>query len=108
LVATNGIFFILTATYLSESAIDLTEPPTLTHCQNPLLVYVDENDVIHVDDKIVTKEEIETVLNGLASTETDVCLRINVSENTSYGSFAAVVNKAKALGLDTQMKIIVE
>ncbi len=105
LIAVSGLFFIITAVYLDEKAIDLTEPPKLEKCAQTTTIITNSDNAIRISDKVVTAKELGQIINELKQDRPDLCLLFTIHELTEMRMLDEISKIADESGLSWNLVI---
>jgi len=108
------IFFIVTATFLSEQGIDLTQPPDNQDQDEPLdpkpaiTVYVDGRDQCSVDSSSSECDRVALRVERLLAEKPGASIILKVSEAASHGNLVFMKDNFDSKGLNVKVEIIPE
>lgn len=92
------IFFMITSSAISQSAIEVKLPKATTgdpNLQDPTVVTVSKDGKYFVNDKEVTKENIENYLTNLLKNNTSPSFTIRADEDTKHKDIVFLMNIAE-------------
>lgn len=92
------IFFMITSSAISQSAIEVKLPKATTgdpNLQDPTVVTVSKDGKYFVNDKEVTKENIENYLTNLLKNNTNPSFTIRADEDTKHKDIVFLMNIAE-------------
>lgn len=108
------IFFIVTATFLSEQGIDLTQPPPPPDNDEPLnpkpaiTVYVDARDQCSVDGRGTECERVSLAVERILADKPGANIILKVSELAKHGNLVFLKDSFDGKGLQSKVEIIPE
>lgn len=108
------IFFIVTATFLSEQGIDLTQPPPPPDNDEPnepkpaIVVYVDGRDQCSVDNNATECDRVALVVEGTLGEKPGANIILKVSENAKHRNLVYLKDSFDQKGLKSKIEIIPE
>ncbi|PHR94358.1 MAG: energy transducer TonB [Robiginitomaculum sp.] len=106
------IFFIVTATFLSEKGIDLTPPPPppdsdITPPSKPaIVVYVDARNQCSVDGNSTECDRVTLVVEGTLGEKPGANIILRVSELAQHGNLVYLKDSFDQKGLSSKIEII--
>ncbi len=106
------IFFIVTATFLSEQGIDLTQPPPPPIDDNPpppkpaIIVYVDARNQCSVDSNSTECDRVALVVEGTLGEKPGANIILRVSELAKHGNLVFLKDSFDQKGLSSKIEII--
>ncbi len=106
------IFFIVTATFLSEQGIDLTQPPVPPDQDNnpdpkpAIVVYVDARNQCSVDNNSTECDRVALVVEGTLGEKPGANIILRVSESAKHGNLVFLKDSFDQKGLPTKIEII--
>ncbi len=92
------IFFMITSSAISQSAIEVKLPKATTgdpNLQDPTVVTVSKDGKYFVNDKEVTKENIESYLTNILKNNTNPSFTIRADEDTKHKDIVFLMNIAE-------------
>ncbi len=92
------IFFIITSSAISQSAIEVKLPQAIAtnpNVQDPTFVTINEEGQYFVNDKEILKEELETYLVDKLKEEEKPAFTVRADENTKHKDFVFVMSIAE-------------
>lgn len=100
------IFFIVTASFVKESGLDLNKPPvTDTPPQDnnarPIVVEINAIDEIRVDNRLLDKRAIKAAITRLTAERPDAAVVIKAEKKAKTKAIIAAVDGIKAAGVKT-------
>ena len=109
------IFFIVTATFLDETGIDLTQPPpppddiNTPPSNNPAItVYVDSRDACAVDGRSTGCDRVSLSVEKLLSEKPNAAIILRMDEQASHKNLIMLKDEFDQSGLQTKIEIIRE
>ena len=108
------IFFIVTATFLDESGIDLTQPPPPpddlpdVEPRPAISVYVDGRDVCSVDGTRAECNRVPLRVERLLADKPGANIILKVHEAASHGNLVFMKDSFDEAGLQSKLEIIKE
>lgn len=106
------IFFIVTATFLSEKGIDLTPPPPppdsdITPPSKPaIVVYIDARNQCSVDGNSTECDRVTLVVEGTLGEKPGANIILRVSELARHGNLVYLKDSFDQKGLSSKIEII--
>ena len=107
------IFFIVTATFLDETGIDLTQPPpppddiNTPPSNNPAItVYVDSRDACAVDGRSTGCDRVSLAVEKLLSEKPNAAIILRMDEEASHKNLIMLKDEFDQSGLQTKIEII--
>ncbi len=106
------IFFIVTATFLSEQGIDLTQPPPQPdQPDNPnpkpaIAVYIDGRDQCSVDGRGTECDRVALAVERILADKPGANIILKVSESASHGNLVFLKDGFDQRGLESKIEII--
>ncbi|HFB54637.1 MAG TPA: biopolymer transporter ExbD [Hellea balneolensis] len=106
------IFFIVTATFLSERGIDLTQPPPPPDNLPPskskpaISVYVDDRNQCSVDGRGTECDRVVLSVERILADKPGANIILKVSEAASHGNLVYLKDSFDARGLESKIEII--
>jgi len=105
------IFFIVTATFLDETGINLTQPPPGPTPENPddgfvITVYVDNRDLCSVDSERTDCSDVPVAVEGLFGQKPNASIILKVHEDASHKNLVFMKDKFDEGGLSSKIEII--
>ena len=95
------IVFMVTAPLLSMGvALDLpkTEAASLTQTEEPLVVSVDAQGVIHIQDTAITAQQLVPRLVAMTGANPDLHIYVRGDQSLAYGTVLGVMGQISAAG----------
>ncbi len=96
------IFFIVTATFVKESGVDVTKPEANTATQRPnasILLAINENDEVWLDRKQIDPRAIKVNINRLRAENPEGEVIVQADENATAEILFKVVDALKEAGI---------
>jgi len=106
------IFFIVTATFLTEKGIDLTQPPppppddTPTKTKPAITVYVDDKDRCAVDGRGTECDRVALAVERILADKPGANIILRVHELASHGNLIFLKDSFDSRELQTKVEII--
>jgi len=106
------IFFIVTATFLDETGIDLTQPPPPpddlpdVEPKPAISVYVNERNSCSVDGNSAECDRVPLRVERLLADKPGANIILKVHESASHGNLVYMKDKFDDVGLQTKLEII--
>lgn len=106
------IFFIVTATFLDERGIDLTQPPPPpddlpdTQPRPAITVYVDNQDVCVVDGNQTECDRVSLAVERLLADKPGANIILRVNESASHGLLVILKDEFDVKGLGSKIEIV--
>ena len=106
------IFFIVTATFLSETGIDLTQPPPpppsdiQTKSKPAITVYVDGKDQCSVDGRGTECDRVALAVERILADKPGANIILRVNEEASHGNLIFLKDGFDFRSLPTKIEII--
>jgi len=108
------IFFIVTATFLDETGLDLTQPPPPPPDVNPppdrsaITVYVDGRDLCSVDGTSAECNRVPLRVERLLADKPGASIILKVHEAASHNNLVFMKDSFDESGLQSKLEIIKE
>ena len=107
------IFFIVTATFLSEKGIDLTQPPPSPEDTPPsstpvIVVYVDARDQCTVDGRSTQSDRVPLQVESLLADKPGASIILRVSSKSSHGNLVFLKDGFDGKRQETKLEILPE
>lgn len=96
------IFFIVTATFIKESGIDVNKPDAITASQRPnasILLAINEKDEVWLDRKQIDPRAIKANINRLRAENPEGEVVVQADENATSEMLLKVVDALKEAGI---------
>lgn len=96
------IFFIVTATFVKESGVDVIKPEANTATQRPnasILLAINENDEVWLDRKQIDPRAIKVNINRLRAENPEGEVIVQADENATAETLFKVVDALKEAGI---------
>jgi len=106
------IFFIVTATFLDETGLDLTQPPPPPEDETPpkpkpaITVYVDGRDVCSVDGTRAECDRVPLRVERLLADKPGANIILKVHESASHNNLVFMKDSFDESGLQSKLEII--
>jgi len=106
------IFFIVTATFLTEKGIDLTQPPppppddTPTKSKPAITVYVDDKDRCAVDGRGTECDRVALAVERILADKPGANIILRVHELASHGNLIYLKDSFDSRELQSKVEII--
>jgi biopolymer transport protein ExbD len=106
------IFFIVTATFLTEKGIDLTQPPppppddTPTKSRPAITVYVDDKDRCSVDSRGTECDRVALAVERILADKPGANIILRVHELASHGNLIYLKDSFDSKSLQTKVEIV--
>lgn len=106
------IFFIVTATYLDEKGIDITQPPPSpnpidpTNAKSAISVYVDETNHCSVDGRLSDCDRVVLTVESLLADKPGASIILKVHELSDTKYLIGLKDTFDERGLDSKIEII--
>ena len=106
------IFFIVTATFLSEKGIDLTQPPpppdndTPTNPKPAITVWVDGRNQCSVDGRGTECDRVALAVERILADKPGANIILKVSELATHGNLVFLKDNFDSKGLQSKIEII--
>ena len=105
------IFFIVTATFLSETGIDLTQPPDdpnppPSKSKPAIAVYVDETNRCSVDGRGTECDRVTLAVERILADKPGASIILKVNETAKHGTLIYLKDAFDARELPTKLEII--
>ena len=101
------IFFIVSATFLSEEGVDLRRPPppdALCDCPIPILVQIDDDNQVFVDRERIDIERLMAVLGRILAEEPNNAVLLEVHDESSHGVVVRIWDELTANRIPTSLQ----
>ena len=108
------IFFIVTATFLDETGLDLTQPPPPPESLDPpppkpaITVYVNAQNLCSVDSERSECSRVPAVVESALAEKPNANIILKVHEAASHNNLVFMKDSFDGAGLDTKLEIINE
>jgi biopolymer transport protein ExbD len=103
------IFFIVTATFLDESALDFTqapaEPPTSSPPTPAISIYVDAKNTISIDNEAAELSSVASRVERLMADKPNAIISLRADAQASLESVVYIKDQMALAGRETIMKI---
>ncbi len=103
------IFFIVTAVFLDERAIDFTqtppEPPKLVEPQPAISIYVDAKNEVSVDNEAAELTSVASRVERLMAEKPNAVILLRADAQASLDSVVYIKDQMTLAGRETVMKI---
>jgi len=98
------IFFIVTATFINESGIDINPPPENTEVKQKedkgnILIVIDSNDKVSIKGRTVDVRRITANVQRMLSEKTDALVIIQASKRSKNNTFVQVLDGVREAGV---------
>lgn len=96
------IFFIVTATFIKQAGIDVSRPDALTSAKKPtvsVLVAISPKGEIWIDKQRVEPSSVRTHIERIHAENPKGGLVIQADKDSQYEKLEAVINAARAAGI---------
>jgi len=98
------IFFIVTATFINESGIDINPPPENTKKQEVkdsanILIVIDSNDKVSIKGRTVDVRRITANVQRMLSEKVDAQVVIQASKRSKNNTFVQVLDGVREAGV---------
>lgn len=107
------IFFIVTAVFLDETAIDLTQPPPPPDDQNDpppensaITVYVDQRDNCSVDGELTGCDRVLLRVESLLADKPNAAIILRLHEQSRHKVLVELKDGIDAAGLNSKIEIV--
>ena len=106
------IFFIVTATFLDERGVDLTQPPPApddlpqSEPKPAITVYVDNQTVCSVDSNQTECDRVSLAVERLLADKPGANIIFKVNESARHGMLVRLKDEFDSKGLGTKIEII--
>ena len=106
------IFFIVTATFLDERGVDLTQPPPPPDDdtpQNPkpaITVYVDNQSICSVDSNQTECDRVSLAVERLLADKPGANIILRVNESARHGMLVTLKDEFDQKGLGSKIEIV--
>ena len=107
------IFFIVTATFLDEKAIDLTQPPPPPDDLNSpppensaITVYVDQRNSCSVDGEITGCDRVLLRVESLLADKPNAAIILRMDEKAQHKVLVELKDGIDSAGLNTKIEIV--
>jgi len=102
------IFFIVTATFLDETALDMTQPPDSPPIETQartISVYVDENNQISLDSRVTALSAVASGVERLLADKPDASVLLIADAQASLNTVTVIKDQMNQMGRQTVIKI---
>jgi len=102
------IFFIVTATFLDETALDMTQPPDSPPIETQarmISVYVDENNQISLDSRVTALSAVASGVERLLADKPDASVLLIADAQASLNTVTVIKDQMSQMGRQTVIKI---
>jgi len=103
------IFFIVTATFLDEQGLDLTQPPENTVTLAPptpaISIYIDAKDAVSIESEAAELSSIASQVERLMAEKPDAVISLRADAQASLESVVYIKDQMALAGRETIMKI---
>jgi biopolymer transport protein ExbD len=102
------IFFIVTATFLDETALDVTQPPdsSMSHTHGAtVVVYVDQNNQISLDSRVTTISAVASGVERLLAEKPNANIVLTADAQASLHTVTSIKDQMNLIGRQTVIKI---
>lgn len=104
------IFFIVTTSFVKETALvikrpsqsmidDTCAPPNEADCPKPIVLVINADDVVSLDDRIISTQSISANLQARLADDPRSPLLIRIHNDSSANSLITTVDQAKMIGI---------
>ena len=98
------IFFIVTASFVKESGLDLNKPPVTetppdADAPRPIVVEINDLSEIRIDNRLLDKRAIKSTVTRLKAERPDAAVVIKAEKKAKTKAIIAVVDGIKAAGV---------
>ncbi len=106
------IFFIVTATFLDEKGVDLTQPPpppdddTPTKPRPAITIYVDNQNVCSVDGNQTECDRVSLSVERLLADKPGANIILRVNESARHGLLVTLKDEFDTKGLGSKIEIV--
>jgi len=106
------IFFIVTATFLDEKGVDLTQPPpppdddTPTKPRPAITIYVDNQNICSVDGNQTECDRVSLSVERLLADKPGANIILRVNESARHGLLVTLKDEFDGKGLSSKIEII--
>jgi len=106
------IFFIVTATFLDERGVDLTQPPpppdndTPTNPKPAITVYVDNQSICSVDSNQTECDRVSLAVERLLADKPGANIILRVNESARHGMLVTLKDEFDEKGLGSKVEIV--
>ena len=106
------IFFIVTATFLDETGVDITQPPASDNTPpdskpNPAIqVYVDARDNCSVDGKATVCEDVILDVETLLSQKPNAAIILRMAYEAKHNNLIKLKDEFDSAGLKSKIEIL--
>ena len=100
------IFFIVTASFVKESGLDLNKPPVTDtppdpDAARPIVVEINDLSEIRIDSRLLDKRAIKSTVTRLKAERPDAAVVIKAEKKAKTKAIIAVVDGIKAAGINS-------
>ena len=100
------IFFIVTASFVKESGLDLNKPPVTDtppdpDAARPIVVEINDLSEIRIDSRLLDKRAIKSTVTRLKAERPDAAVVIKAEKKAKTKAIIAVVDGIKAAGIQS-------
>lgn len=102
------IFFIVTATFLDESAIAMTEPPETPPIETitpTISVYIDANDRVSLDSEVTQLSAVSSRVERLLADKPDANILLTTDAEATHKVVVGVQDQMNAMGRATTIRV---
>jgi len=106
------IFFIVTANFLDESGVDLTQPPPPPDSDDnnkstpAITVYVNERDRCSVDGEVTTCDRVALAVEGLLATKANASIILRVNEKARHNTLITLKDELDSRSYKSKLEIV--
>jgi len=106
------IFFIVTANFLDETGVDLTQPPPPPDQPDSdkstpaITVYVNERDRCSVDSEVTTCDRVALAVEGLLATKANASIILRVNEKARHNTLITLKDELDGRGYKSKLEIV--
>ena len=106
------IFFIVTATFLDEKGVDLTQPPPPPDVDAPtkprpaITIYVDNQNICSVDGNQTECDRVSLSVERLLADKPGANIILRVNESARHGLLVTLKDEFDGKGLSSKIEII--
>ncbi len=99
------IFFIVTASFVKESGLDVNKPPVTdtppdSDSERPIVVEINKLSEIRIDDRLLDERAIKSTITRLTAERPKAAVVIRAEKKAKTKALTAAIDGIKAAGID--------